>query len=120
MVTTANHVIAPAGRGGVEDTMLEAKAKDQGHKRKCSPKKKRSSKFFSGDLKNKVVFKKIFQAIFTKNGLEKHFSANLQTFNHSKNSAVLEPRTGQFSRPQGQGRPGGLHLCRPDLHCAGS
>ena len=29
--------------------MLEAKAKDQGHRRKCSP-KKTSSKFFSGDL----------------------------------------------------------------------
>ena len=29
--------------------MLEAKAKDQGHRRKCSPKKK-SSKIFSGDL----------------------------------------------------------------------
>ena len=28
--------------------MLEAKAKDQGHKRKCSPKKKRSSKIFFG------------------------------------------------------------------------
>ena len=39
--------------------MLEAKAKDQGNKRKCSPKKK---------------------------GLHKNFSA------------VLEPRTGQFSR----------------------
>ena len=31
--------------------MLEAKAKDQGHKRKCSPKKKGLQKFFSGDLK---------------------------------------------------------------------
>ena len=30
--------------------MLEAKAKDQGHRRKCSPKKKRLQKFFSGDL----------------------------------------------------------------------
>ena len=30
--------------------MLEAKAKDQGHSRKCYPKKKRSSKFFSGNL----------------------------------------------------------------------
>ena len=29
--------------------MLEAKAKDIGHRRKCSP-KNRSSKFFSGDL----------------------------------------------------------------------
>ena len=35
--------------------MLEAKAKDQGHRRKCSPKKI----FFSGDFKKKV-FKKIF------------------------------------------------------------
>ena len=31
--------------------MLEAKAKDQGHSRKCSPKKKKGlQKFFSGDL----------------------------------------------------------------------
>ena len=30
--------------------MLEAKAKDQGHRRKCSPKKKSLQKFFSGDL----------------------------------------------------------------------
>ena len=31
--------------------MLEAKAKDQGHRRKCSPrKKKRLQKFFLGDL----------------------------------------------------------------------
>ena len=34
--------------------MLEAKAKDQGHKRKCSPKKKKGlHKNFSGDLKKK-------------------------------------------------------------------
>ena len=35
--------------------MLEAKAKDQGHKRKCSPKKKKKGlhKNFSGDLQNK-------------------------------------------------------------------
>ena len=33
--------------------------------------------------------KKIFQ---------KNFSGNLQNFNNLKNSAVLEPRTGQFSR----------------------
>ena len=84
-------------RGGVEDTRLEAKAKDtkkseakdrnaqgQGHKCKCFPKKK--------GLKN------LFQSISTKNSLEKHFSANLQNFNHSNSSAVLEPRTGQFLR----------------------
>ena len=77
-------------RGGVEDTMLEAKAKDtkkiqgqgqpfrgqtlsrprtemleakdQGHKRKCSPKKKK-------------VFTKIFQAISTKKRFPKIFQA---------------------------------------------
>ena len=47
--------------------MLEAKAKDQGHKRKCSPKKKKKGlhKNFSGDLqkKKKKVFTKIFQAL---------------------------------------------------------
>ena len=58
--------------------MLEAKAKDQGHKRKCSPKKKRSSqKFFRRSPKKKKrssqkffkqfprknVFQKIFQAL---------------------------------------------------------
>ena len=86
-------------RSGVKDTRLEAKAKDtkkirgqgqpfrgqtlsrprtgmleakdHGHKRKCSPKKK---------------------------GLHKNFSSAPQNFNNSKNSAVLEQRTGQFSR----------------------
>ena len=92
--------------------MLEAKAKDQGHKRKCSPKKKAGDlkkkkkglhKIFLGDLqkKNKIkkkVFSKIFQAISTKKRLPKKFSSASQNFNNSKNTAVLEPRTGQFSR----------------------
>ena len=64
--------------------MLEAKAKDQGHKRKCSPKKK--------------VFTKIFRAISTKKRFPKNFSSAPQNFTNSKNSAVLEPRTGQFLR----------------------
>ena len=42
--------------------MLEAKAKDEGHKRKCSPKKKK-------------VFTKIFQAISTKKVFQKIFQA---------------------------------------------
>ena len=81
--------------------MLEAKAKDQGHKRKCSPKKKKGlHKNFSSDLKKKKkkVFTKIFQAISTKKRFPKNFSSAPQNFNNSKNSAVLEPRTGQFSR----------------------
>ena len=48
---------------------LEAKAKDQGHKRECSPKKKKGlHKKFLGDLKKKKkkVFTKIFQAISAK------------------------------------------------------
>ena len=61
--------------------MLEAK--DQGHKCKCFPKKKGLKNFFRRSPKN---------------GLEKRFSADLQNFNHSKNSAVLEPRTRQFSK----------------------
>ena len=104
--------------------MLEAKAKDLGHKRKCPPKKKK-------------VFTKIFQAISTKKRFPKNFSSAPLNFNNSKNSAVLEPRTGQFSRtggleakakdltfeakakdfkicprgrPRGQERPRGLHL----------
>ena len=77
-------------RSGVEDTRLEAKdtkkirgqgqpyrgqtllrprtgmleAKDQGHKRKCSPKKKkRSSQKFFKQSPQKNVFQKIFQAL---------------------------------------------------------
>ena len=90
-------------RGGVEDTRLEAKAKntkkirgqgqgqlfrgqtlsmprtgmleakDQGHKRKCSPKKKGLHKNFSSDLQKKKVFTKIFQAISTKKRFPKTF-----------------------------------------------
>ena len=71
-------------RSGVENTRLEAKAKDQGHKRKSSPKKKRSSNFF-------------FTRFPTK-GLQNFTSADLQNFYHSKNSAVLESRTEPFLR----------------------
>ena len=85
-------------RGGVEDTRLETKdtkkirgqgqpfrgqtfsrprtgmleAKDQGHKRKCSPRKKK-------------VFTKIFQATSKKKkGLHKNFSGNLHKKTSSK------------------------------------
>ena len=75
--------------------MLEAKAKDQGHKRKCSPKKKKGlHKNFSDDLQKQKVFTKIFQAISMKKRFPKNFSTASQNFNNSKNSAVLEPRTG--------------------------
>ena len=144
--------------------MLEAKAKDQGHKAQVLSKKKKkkrsSQKFFRRSpkkkkkkkkkvftkifqaiskkkkKKKKKVFTKIFQAISTKKRFPNNFSTTPQNFNFPKNSAVLEPRTGQFSRtwgleakakdltfeakakakdfkicPRGQGRPRGLHLC---------
>ena len=69
--------------------MLEAKAKDQGHKAQVLSKKKK---------KKKKVFTKIFQAISTKKRFPKNFSTAPQNFNFPKNSAVLEPRTGQFTR----------------------
>ena len=108
-------------RGGVEDTRLEAKAKDtkkkrgqgqgqpfrgqtlsrprtgmikdQGHRRKCSPKKKGLHKNFSGDppFPKKKVFTKIFQAFSTKIRFPKIFSSAPLNFNNSKNTAVLEP-----------------------------
>ena len=76
-------------------------------KRKCSPKKKKkrsSQKFFRRSpkkkkkKKKKKVFTNIFHAISTKKRFPKNFSTAPQNFNFPKNSAVLEPRTGQFSR----------------------
>ena len=49
-------------------------------------------------LQKKKVFTKIFQAISTKKRFPKNFSSTPQNFNIPENSAVLEPRTGQFSR----------------------
>ena len=112
-------------RGGVEDTRLEAKDTkkirgqgqpfrgqtlsrprtgmlDQGHKRKCSPKKKVFTKIFQAiSQKKKKVFTKIFQAISTKKRFLKNSSSAPQNFNYSKSTAVLKPRTGQFSRTSG-------------------
>ena len=107
-------------RGGVEDTRLETKAKN---KKKCEAKvkdspsedrpsrgqgqrpktqvqvfsKKKSSNFFSGNFQKKDL-KKGFRAISKERGLQTNFLGHRQNFNNSKNSAVLEPRTGQFSR----------------------
>ena len=70
-------------RGGVEDTKLEAKAKDAN----------------ASALQKKRVFTNIFQAISSNKRFPKIFSGAPQNFNNSKISAVLEPRrTGQFSR----------------------
>ena len=61
-------------------------------------KKSSSQKFFRRSPKKKKVFTKIFQAISTKKRFPNNFSSAPQNFNIQKNCAVLEPRTGQFSR----------------------
>ena len=93
------------------------------------PKKKAFTKIFQAISKKKKVFTKIFQAIFMKNCFPKNFSSAPQNSNNSKNSAVLEPRTVQFSRTSGLEAkakdltfeakakdfkmcPRGLHLCK--------
>ena len=58
--------------------MLEAKAKDQGHKRKCSPKKKKGfHKNLLGDLKKKQkrFSQKLFKRSPQKNVFQKIFHA---------------------------------------------
>ena len=66
-------------------------------------KKKGLHKNFSGDLqkKKKGVPKKFSSDPPLKNVFQKSFQALRQNFNYSKNTAVLEPRTGQFSRTWG-------------------
>ena len=125
------------------DTRLEAKAK--GQKKNPRPRsrtaltrtdpleaKDKNARGQAKDtgasvLQNKKVFKTIFQAISKIKGLQKNFTGDLQNFNNSKNTAVLEQRTGQFSRtwgfeakdlkmcPGGQGRPRELHLWLPQM-----
>ena len=113
-------------RDGVKDTRLEAKAKDtkklrgqgqgQGQPFRgqtlsrprprtkdtsvsaLQKKKKVFTKIFQAISKKKKVSSKIFQAISTKKPFPKNFSSAPQNFNIPKNTAVLEPRTGQFSR----------------------
>ena len=90
-------------------------AKDQGHRRKCS--QKRSSKFFSRDLKKKGLEKNFLgeeglQKLFFRRSVHEETKKKVfadfpqgfwrfpTTFQRFKNSAVLESRTGQFSRPR--------------------
>ena len=88
--------------------MLEAKAKDQGHKRKCSPKKKKkkifTKIFLTISKKKKKVFTKIFQAIFTKKPFPKNFSSA------SQNLAIQKI---VLSSSRGQANFRGLEASRP-------
>ena len=100
----------------------EAKAKNslsedrhsRGQGQECSRPRPRTKDTSASALQKKKVCTKIFQAISKKekkrssqkffkrfpqkNVFQKNFSSDTQNFNNSKNTAVLEPRTGQFSR----------------------
>ena len=88
--------------------MLDAKAKNQGHKRKCSKKKKGLKNFFSGVVQKekKKTKSKCLQKTgdLKKKRLEKFFSGDLQNFNNSK---IL------LSLSRGQGNFRGLEALRP-------
>ena len=82
---------------------LEAKAKDQGHRRKCSPKKRKKQcqkKTLQAISKKRRSSMKIFRRSPKKKVFKNFFkrSAKLRSTNDSKYSAVLEPKTGQFLR----------------------
>ena len=84
-------------RGEVEDTRLEAKAKDTKKseaKAEDSPSEDRLSR---GQRLN-CSRPRTQAQVFSKKRRSKIFLGDLQNFNDSKNIAVLEPRTGQFSR----------------------
>ena len=86
--------------------MLEAKNKDQGQKRKCSPKKKGLRKFFQAISKfKKKGLQKFFQAFSSKKRLLKFFFRRSAKFQQSKKKCCPKkvqnfnnPKKGQFSR----------------------
>ena len=111
------------GRRGVDDTRLKAMAKNtkkseakaktkispfedrpsRGQGQECSRPRPRTKDASASVLqkknrKKKVFTKTLFQAISRKTRLPNNFSDAPQNFNNSKNSVVLEPRTGQFLR----------------------
>ena len=106
-------------RGGVENTRLEAKAKDStsedrpslGYGQECSRSRPRTKDTGLHVLQKKKIFEKNF---FRRSPKDKKRSSQIfhevcgvfqQNFKDSKNSAVLEPRTGLFEdmRLWGQG-----------------
>ena len=101
-------------RGGVEDTRLEAKAKDslsedrhsRGQGQECLRPRPRTKDTSASALqkKKKKVFTKIFQAISTKKRFLNNFSSAPQNFNNSK---IL------LSSSRGQANFRGLEASRP-------
>ena len=113
-----NHWLKLIYRGGVEDTRLEAKAKAKdtkkirGQGQECSrPRPSTKDTSASALQKKKKVFTKIFLAISTIKRFPKKFSSASQSYNNSKNSAVLETEDRPIFddlRPRGQSQGQGL------------
>ena len=85
--------------------MLEAKAKDQGHKRKCSQKKQGLHKNFLGDLQKK---KKSSQKFFKRSPQKNVFQKNFQALHK-----ILTIQKIVLSSSQGQANFRGLEALRP-------
>ena len=86
-------------------------ARGQGYR--ASVLKKKVFKKVSGDLKKK---KRIFRPT-PKKGVQKFFSGDLQNFYNSKYCAVLEQRTGQFSKTWGfEAKAKVFKMCPRGLH----
>ena len=82
--------------------MLEAK--DQGHKRKCSPEKiKRSSQKFFKRSPQKNVFQKIFQALHKILTIQKIVLSSSRGQANFRGLEASRPRPGLDLRGQGQG-----------------
>ena len=90
--------------------MLEAKAKDQGHKRKCSPKKKKKSlhKNFLGDLQNKKKKKRSSQTLFKRSPQKNVFQKIFQALHK-----ILTIQKILLSSSRGQANFRGLEASRP-------
>ena len=86
--------------------MLEAKAKDQGHKRECSPKKKKrsSEKFFRQSPKKKRSSQKFFKRSPQKDVFQKIFQALHK---------ILTIQKIMLSSTRGQANFRGLEASRP-------
>ena len=74
--------------------MLEAKAKDQGHKRKCSPKKSFSQKFFSRSPEKVTFSQKIFQAF------HKHLTTQKLVLSSNREQGNFRKLEASRSRPR--------------------
>ena len=89
--------------------MLEAKAKDQGHKRKCSPKKKKGlHKNFSGDLQKKKRKKRSSQKFFKRSPQKNVFQKFFQVLHK-----ILTIQKILLSSSRGQRNFRGLEASRP-------